>query len=89
VRPKRKWRPGPPGLQEKEKRGREMGRLGNMAQVGFGFERSFAFSSFWIKFEFESNSIESYMNSNTKHSTIQNKMQAAWNATRKYLESLN
>jgi hypothetical protein len=59
----------------KEKRRRRNGPAGEYGPRGF--ENSFIFSSFRIKFEFESNSIESYMNSNAKHSTIQNKMQAA------------
>jgi hypothetical protein len=42
-----------------------------------GFKIPLYFLVFESNFEFKSNSIESYMNSNTKHLTIQNKMQAA------------
>jgi hypothetical protein len=42
-----------------------------------GFKNPLYFLVFESNFEFKSNSIESYMNSNTKHLTIQNKMQAA------------
>jgi hypothetical protein len=62
-------------------------RNGSAGEYGpRGFEKSFIFSSFWIKFEFKSNSIKSYMNSNAKHSTIQNKMQATWNTPSKYIK---